>query len=66
MEANADRKPSATPSVTSEDLEHDYNDEFAEALDDIDINELLASHILIGHDEDDSNSLESHSKGNSY
>merc|ERR1712109_400371 len=35
-----------------EDLE-EFNDDFAEALDDIDVDELLANHILIGQDDVD-------------
>merc|ERR1739844_535863 len=52
---NKERKESESVSSSKdgdEDLE-EFNDDFAEALDDIDVDELIANHILIGQDDVD-------------
>jgi len=56
-ETKPDKERKESESVSSskdgdEDLE-EFNDDFAEALDDIDVDELLANHILIGQDDVD-------------
>merc|ERR1711997_1211539 len=56
-ESKSDKERKESESVGSskdgdDDIE-EFNDDFAEALDDIDVNELLANHILIGQDDVD-------------
>jgi hypothetical protein len=47
-EQEAERKTStATTSEYDEGDDHEFTEDFAEALDDIDLNELLANHLLI-------------------
>lgn len=51
-EINSERKESVASNENSENREdlEEFHDEFAEALEDIDINELLANHILLDDD----------------
>ena len=66
-ETKPDKERKESESVSSskdgdEDLE-EFNDDFAEALDDIDVDELLANHILIGQDDVDDATSTTSSKG---
>ena len=67
-ETKPDKERKESESVSSskdgdEDLEEEFNDDFAEALDDIDVDELLANHILIGQDDVDDATSTTSSKG---
>jgi len=68
IEAKAEKERKESESVGSsqdgnpEDME-EFNDDFAEALDEIEINELLANHILIGQDDVDDATSSTSSKG---
>merc|ERR1712204_105308 len=70
IEAKAEKVRKESESVGSSQDGHDddldeFNDDFAEALDDIDVNELLANHMLIEQDDVDDAISSTYSKDES-